>query len=185
MTCAAVLLAAGGGSRFGGATHKLLAPIGDLTVFELSLASAMDAGFDEVIVVTGACDLDPHIPPTVTKIHNLRWADGQATSLDSAVGHLLSTDHDAAVFGLADQPGVDSECWRSLRDSESDLAMATYGGRRGNPVRIGRRLWSELPTEGDFGARYLLQSRADEVERLACNGRSDDIDTLEDLSSWS
>ena len=185
MTCAAVLLAAGAGSRFEGSTHKLLARIGDATVFETALGVVLRAGFDEVVVVTGSCDLTELIPVGVTVVHNPRWAQGQATSLNSAVEYLQSRPHDAAVFGLADQPGVDVECWRALRDSKAPLAAAVYGDVRGNPVRLGRSVWPDLPTEGDHGARHVLRTSSDEVERVACRGRSDDIDTLEDLSSWS
>ena len=59
MTIAAVLLAAGTGTRFDGPTHKLLAPWGAGSVFGAALASAASAGLDEVIVVTGAVDLTP------------------------------------------------------------------------------------------------------------------------------
>ncbi|MFM8482130.1 MAG: NTP transferase domain-containing protein, partial [Actinomycetota bacterium] len=82
----AVLLAAGAGSRFRGPTHKLLAPLpGDegRTVFETSLASALNAGFERVIVVTGAADIPAPLvrDSRVVLVHNHRWSEGQAHSV--------------------------------------------------------------------------------------------------------
>ncbi|MCP3934193.1 MAG: nucleotidyltransferase family protein [Actinomycetia bacterium] len=185
MTTAAVLLAAGEGSRYDGPTHKLLAPIDGSVVFERSLIPVLAAGFDEVIVVTGACELGRFIPDGVTIIDNPIWDEGQATSLAAAVDYLQAGLHDAAVIGLADQPGVTTDCWRSLRESNADLAAASYEGRQRNPVRLARSVWPELPREGDIGARQILRARSAEVERITCSGNSDDIDTLEDLRSWS
>ena len=53
MTIAAVLLAAGAGSRFVGPSHKLMALMRGRPVVLWALEAAVDAGFDEVVLVTG------------------------------------------------------------------------------------------------------------------------------------
>lgn len=184
-TVAGVLLAAGGGSRFDGSTHKLLAEIAGRPVVAHALDALLRAGLDETVVVTGAASISHLVPDGVTVVHNPSWADGQATSLQAAVRHCRDRGHDAMVVGLADQPGIAPSTWRALAEVEADLAVATYGGRRGNPVRLGRRVWDELPTAGDEGARSLLLASPDLVTPVACEGRSDDIDTMEDLDRWS
>jgi nicotine blue oxidoreductase len=58
------------------------------------------------------------------------------------------------------------------------LAYATYGGERGNPVRIGREHWEEaLALEGDEGARVLF--RRHDALAVPCDDTGDptDVDT--------
>jgi molybdenum cofactor cytidylyltransferase len=97
-----VLLAAGGGTRFQGATHKLAAPLGDRTVASWAVQAALDAGIGEVVVVTGAVRAaDLHLPPAVVELHNPRWADGQAGSLQLGIAHARAAGAGAVVVGLA------------------------------------------------------------------------------------
>jgi CTP:molybdopterin cytidylyltransferase MocA len=185
MTVAAVVLAAGGGSRFEGETHKLLAIVRGRPVVAWAIEHAAAAAFDDTIVVTGAVDLADVVPPGVTIVPNPRWADGQATSLQRAITHADAAGHDAVVVGLGDQPFVPAAAWRLVRDSGADLAVAVFEGQRTPPVRIARALWPALPTSGDEGARVLLRSRPDLVVPVTCPGSPVDIDTVEDLSAWN
>jgi len=178
----AVLLAAGGGSRFRGATHKLLAPLLGKPVYRWAIQHALDAGLD-VVVITGCAALDP--VEGVTFVHNDRWADGQATSLQCAVEEAQRRGLDAFTVGLGDQPFVTAETWRRVSASESPIAVANYDGIRGNPVRLSSVVWNLLPREGDLGARNLLAQRPDLVEDIPCDGSNADIDTLEDLQRWN
>jgi CTP:molybdopterin cytidylyltransferase MocA len=185
MTTLAVVLAAGGGTRFTGPTHKLLAPLRGKPVVQWALEHAIGAGLDETIVVTGAVDLSALVPDGVTVVHNPRWSHGQATSLQAAVAHARAQQHDAIVVGLGDLPGIPPEAWRLVADSGADLATAVISEQRTPPVRIGAALWGDLPTAGDEGARVLLRSRPDLVVPVTCPGTPVDIDTAEDLVQWS
>jgi CTP:molybdopterin cytidylyltransferase MocA len=183
MTVAAVLLAAGGGTRFRGNAHKLIAPLQGQPVYLHALAAARAAGLDETVVVTGAIPLD--LPPDVTVVANERWADGQATSVQAAVAYAIEAGHDAIVVGLADQPFIEADAWRIVASTDGPIVVATYGGRRGNPVRLHRDVWPLLATNGDEGARTLMKSRPDLVREVACSGDPADIDTVEDLQRWN
>jgi nicotine blue oxidoreductase len=186
----AVLLAAGGGSRFAGDTHKLLAPLDGRPV----LAHAVDALVAselEAVVVTGAVDVAHLVPEGIATVHNPAWPAGQATSVRVGVDEARRRGHDAIVVGLGDQPFVAGAAWRAVADADAALAVATYDGRRGHPVRLGEDVWELLPQDGDEVGRAVMRGRPELVVEIPCDAghtraeRTADIDTLEDLRRWS
>ncbi|MEY3493142.1 MAG: hypothetical protein RL413_560 [Actinomycetota bacterium] len=193
MTTVAVVLAAGAGSRFSGPTHKLLARLGrDATgsdsldtVSGRAIGAARAAGIGPVVVVVGAIDLPAEVTAGCVIVRNPNWAEGQATSVQSAVTAAREQGADAVVIGLADQPFVTPDAWRAVAAATSPIAVATYDGVRGNPVRLHESVWSLLPVSGDSGARDLIRLRPELVSEVACAGSSADIDTQEDLDSWT
>ncbi len=181
---AAVILAAGGGSRFVGPTHKLLAPLGAGRVVDHALDAARQAGLDATYLVTGAIAIDP--PPGVEVVPNGAWADGLATSLAAGIAAARAAGHLAVVVGLGDAPGATSEAWRRVAAMvDAPVAVATYEGVRGHPVRLAAEVWDMLPVTGDTGARELLSGRVVPVVEVPCPGSPADIDTMEDLTQWS
>ena len=184
------MLAAGAGSRFvasGGDGPKPLVEVSGVPVVDRVLDAALGAGLDEVVLVDGSTDLSDRATPQVVVLHNEAWADGIATSLQVAVAHARAAGHDAIIIGLADQPGITAAAWRDVATAaaEPPIAVATYAGRRGNPVRLGAAVWDLLPTTGDEGARRLMRERPDLVREVPCTGEPWDIDTVEDLERWS
>ena len=180
MSTAAVVLAAGGASRFEG-DHKLLTPFRGRPLVEWAIGAA--GTLDELIVVTGAVDVS--VPSTACQVRNASWHLGIATSLQAAIVVAEQRGHDAVVVGLGDQPMVPAEAWRAVAASTSPIAVATYDGRRGNPVRLAAEVWPLLPTTGDEGARVLMRERPELVAEVACAGDPADVDTREDLARWS
>ena len=79
MTTAAVVLAAGGGSRFAGGA-KLLAEFRGRPLVVWAVEAALAAGLDETIVVVGQTSFDGGLPTPVTVVPNPDWAGGIATS---------------------------------------------------------------------------------------------------------
>lgn len=186
MTTAAVVLAAGAGSRFVGPTHKLLAPFRGRPLVAWALETAVAAGLDATLVVTGAVDLGGLVPKEATVVRNERWAEGQATSVAAAVAAAARAGHDAVVVGLGDQPLVPASAWRAVAAADGvPIAVATYAGRRANPVRLAASVWPLLPETGDEGARALMRRQPDLVGEVACDGAGSDVDTTEDLRRWS
>lgn len=185
MSVAGLVLAAGASTRFRGPTNKLLAPFRGRPLWIWAVEAAAGAGFEELIVVTGAVDLGEELAALGARsVREPRWAGGQAVSL--AAGLAAAAGHDAAVVGLADQPLMGSEAWRAVGScTESQVAVATFGGLRRPPVRLAAEIWPLLPASGDEGARALMRQRPELVTEVPCSGEPIDIDTVEDLHQWS
>ncbi len=184
MTVAAVVLAAGPGSRFHGRTHKLLASLGGRPVVAHAVGAAVASGL-ATFVVTGAVDLQGRVDAEAVLVNNARWAEGQSSSLQAGIAAAAAAGHDAVVVGLGDQPLVGPHAWSALAACRAQMAVATYGGRLGNPVRLGADVWPHLPSIGEQGASSPVWERADLVVRVPCAGDPADVDTVEDLGQWS
>jgi CTP:molybdopterin cytidylyltransferase MocA len=185
MSTAGVILAAGGGSRFDGAGHKLLTGFRGRALVSWAISAALGAGLDEVAVVAGAVDLSGETPAEVSLIDNTNWATGQASSLQAALSWARGRGHDSVVVGLGDQPLVPSSAWAAVAASDCAIAIATFGGERRPPVRLERSVWDLCPTTGDEGARVLMRQRPDLVCEVVCDGQPADIDNVEDLDRWN
>ena len=181
-----VLLAAGAGTRFSGPQHKLLTGLFGAPIVA-SAFSAMRRAMSDVIVITGAVDLSgiSEITPT---LHNPDWKSGQRSSVIAAIKYAQENNYTAIVIGLGDQPFITPDAWTAVSSSDSPIAVATYDGYRGNPVRLDHSVWDmflELNSDPDSGARDLIHMHPELVEEVACKGNSADIDTAEDLDSWT
>ena len=179
----AVVLAAGAGTRFAGTSHKLDAILGGRPLIRHAVDAALEAAIGPVIVVTAGHVTTP-LPPTVTTVANESWADGQMSSLRVGIASASARGAHAVVVGLGDQPFVRADAWRAVAAADAPIAVATYDGRRGHPVRLHESVWDLLPTGGDEGARSLMRLRPDLVVEVPCQGSATDVDTLEDLRRW-
>ncbi len=186
----AILLAAGSGSRFGGG--KLLAPYRGRPLIEASLTNLAEAPIEETVAVVGddaqrlraVCE-----PYGVRVVENPDWRQGQSTSVRAGL-LALGPEVRAAVVLLADQPLVGPGAVGRLVaafEEGAEVAVATYGGRRRNPVLFSRAVWPLLEAElsGDEGARAVLRRHPDLATEVPCDGVGDpaDVDTEEDLRS--
>ena len=184
----AILLAAGSGSRFGGG--KLLAPYRGRPLIEAALASLEDAPVDERIAVVG--DDAERLREVCQRrgvriVENPDWRGGQSTSVLIGL-RACGAKTRAAVVLLGDQPLIGSEVVERLVAAFAEgakVAVATYGGKRRNPVLFSREVWPLLEAElaGDEGARSVLRRHPELVVEVPCEGAGDptDVDTKEDL----
>jgi CTP:molybdopterin cytidylyltransferase MocA len=185
---AAVVLAAGRGVRFGGDTPKPLLPLGGQTLLARALSSALASRLAPVLCVVSDAEVEDEVPEQVEVVHNADPARGIASSLQTALTALAGNERiGAVVVGLADQPLVGAEAYRRVADARDDvtpLAVATYGGVRGNPVMIARSLWPDaMALTGDEGARVLIRRYG--AREVPCDdtGEPTDIDTPDDLAA--
>ena len=195
----AILLAAGAGSRFTAPGHKLTAelpargPERASTVIERALAHVVAADIGPVVVVTGAVPdvltkLPTGLSPSVIVRHHPGWDAGQASTLRVGLAVAAELGATSAVVGLADQPFIEPDAWQAVAAARGPIAVATYDGRRGNPVKLDAGVWGLLDdlaaAHPDEGARALMRVRPDLVREVPCIGSPADIDTEEDLRRW-
>jgi nicotine blue oxidoreductase len=100
----------------------------------------------------------------VSRIRADDWAEGMGASLRAGLTALAPTTYDAVLVSLVDLPDVDAAVVARLVATASgpgDLARASYDGRPGHPVLIGRDHWAGVveTATGDRGARDYLATR--------------------------
>lgn len=176
---AGLLLAAGGGARFGG--PKALLEFAGERLVDRGVRLLERGGCHPFLVVLGAAAVPVRRAVTV---HNPDWRSGMGSSLRAGLA-ALPPDARAVVVALVDQPLVRPEAVRALIDSGAEVAVATYGGLRRHPVLIGRRHVAEVAAlaRGDVGARPFLAAHPELVTEVPCPGDPADIDTPEDLAA--
>jgi molybdenum cofactor cytidylyltransferase len=161
---AAVVLAAGSATRFGGG--KLLAQWRGAPLLHAALATARAAPATSITVVTGADEASVAacaraFDPAIRLVHAHDHAEGMAASLRIGIASLPPATAAAFVF-LGDMPRVPHAVLGPLAQAVAAGAPAAapvFGGRRGNPVVLGRELFSKVAAlRGDAGARPILQA---------------------------
>jgi molybdenum cofactor cytidylyltransferase len=137
----AVMLAAGTSTRMQG-RHKLLLPMAGETVIRRSVRALLDAGPEEIVVVTGFNGL--------AVIHaldglplrfqfNPYYDQGQMTSVAVGVA-ALNAPCDVVMVCLADQVLLKPADYRELIDAyaampHGSILVPSFNGQRGNPLR--------------------------------------------------
>ena len=180
MSTAAVVLAAGGGRRYG--MPKALVHYGGSLLVERAAATAREV-CDPVLVVLGAQAVDVWRTADLTGatvLANKDWATGMASSLRAGLDGLRGWPGriDAALVTLVDMPGMTAAALAAVaaHAAPDALAVATYDGVRGHPVLLGRDHWAGVveTVSGDEGARRYLA--AHDVTEVDCTGLADPAD---------
>lgn len=166
MTLIGLVLAAGEGSRMGRPKALVHDPDGTSWLVR-SVEVLRDAACDDVVVVLGArseetCALVPSGAQVVVADD---WADGMAASLRCGLRTLSAVEagFEIAVVTLVDLPDVDAEVVRRVvaaATGPAALVRASYDGRPGHPVVLGRDHWAVIADDvsGDQGAKSYLET---------------------------
>ena len=171
MSVAGVLLAAGGGRRFG--MPKALVEYRGRLLVEHAVAVLRDGGCEPVVVVLGAGAAEVRQRASLgdaVVVDNADWATGMGSSLRVGLAALSSADVTAAVVVPVDTPGLTASAVRrviSLARPET-LVRAVYDGEPGHPVALGRAHWAGAMAgaTGDKGAREYLRDH--DVIKVDC-----------------
>jgi molybdenum cofactor cytidylyltransferase len=191
-----VVLAAGAGTRFGGAGPKALAVFRGRPMIAWPLAALVDGGVDRVVVVVGfaadavAAGLDVVAGVEVARCE--AWAEGLSASLRTGVAAALAGPGgaEAVVVVLADQPllsaGAVARVVAARAPEAADAVRAGYGaGVIGHPTLLEASTFAAIgELRGDAGARELLRALGPRARVTDCAGlgRPDDADTPDALA---
>jgi molybdenum cofactor cytidylyltransferase len=186
---AAVVLAAGAGSRFGGG--KLLASVNGRPLLQHALDRLAEAGMAEVVVVLGddAAAIEEAIEwRRERRIRNEDPRRGLSSSVRIGIEG-LDRGVDGALIVLGDQPMISVEAIRALLDAPADRArpigVPVYLGDAGrNPVLVGRAAFGLVAeTTGDRGLGPVIAAHPELVAEVSVEvpGGNPDVDTRADL----
>lgn len=201
-----VVVAAGRGSRFGGAHHKLAQILGDardgITVLGATLHHAIESQLDVVVVTTApfadlarsqiaardvivlpevsaAAPVDPRV---VARADSLPDELGMGHSIRAGV--VARPEAAGWIVLPGDMPTVQPKTLQSVARAldQHSIAYAQYRGQRGHPVGFSAELYSELARlSGDQGARRLVARYAAHAVEVDDPGVLIDVDTPADL----
>ena len=182
MRVGGLVLAAGEGSRFAGGV-KQLAPLGGRPLLEHALAAVSQLSPRVVVLGHAAAQIRSAVDLQGARVAVCEdWRAGQAASLRCGIEAL--GDVGAAVVVLGDQPRITREAVAAVAACAGAVAArASYGGRPGHPVLLGRELLDRAgELRGDVGFRELL--RDVDVCEVEVGGLADpaDVDTREELA---
>jgi molybdenum cofactor cytidylyltransferase len=188
---AAVILAAGKGTRMGGA--KMTTLLRGEALVRHPHKAALASGAGPLVTVLGhdATSVSVALAGLDTRmVMNDDYASGLASSLKAGIAAVPDTAAGALIL-LGDMPNVTPAIINRLLAAFSGSPYAkavvpTVQGRRGNPVLIGRRLFDAVAAlDGDVGARRLLEAAGDDVVEVPIDDGAvlADVDTPEALAA--
>jgi molybdenum cofactor cytidylyltransferase len=185
----AIILAAGGSSRFG--QPKQLLPFRGESLVRRAVRAATAGGCEHVAVVVGGqrdlIEVELRETPALS-VHNAEWQRGPGTSIRAGLQHLLGaqSELDAVVLLACDQPFVDARTIAALitarEESGKAIAASRYANTLGVPALFDRSCFkSLLALPDESGAKALIEARAGHVAEVAFEEGAIDIDTPADL----
>lgn len=186
---AAVILAAGGSTRFG--SPKQLFEYNGQPLVRRAAITAAAAELDPVIVVLGAHADEVGKTLTsmgsLTLVTNADWHTGQASSLALGIEAAIAANAEAAVVMLADQPLVDAQSLErfvtAFRAGHRVIAAA-YEDTFGAPALFGAEHFRAIMSlSGDHGAGRWLKENSSIVTTIRMDSAAVDVDSPEDAAA--
>lgn len=180
-----VVLAAGRGSRYGGAAHKLAEPLAGHTVLGTTLRHAIETQLPVVLVTTEALAAQAGRQLARRDIVVLPAAEaarGMGASIATGVAERSGAQ--GWVVLPADLPLVRPASILAVAGAleQHPVVYAQYRGRRGHPVGFAAELYSELVLlSGDEGARRVMLRYPAHGQEVDDPGVLMDVDTVSDL----
>jgi molybdenum cofactor cytidylyltransferase len=166
---AAILLAAGAGTRFGG--EKLLHTLEDGVAIAAHAARNLLAATPDVIAVVRWGDF-PLYDMLEQEGCQVTMFQGAARGMGASLAHGVAQARsaDGWVVALADMPCVPAAIIKEIivsLEGGALIAAPVHKGERGHPVGFGAALREELlALDGDQGARAIVERHRDSVQLI-------------------
>lgn len=173
--------------------NKLLLNAGGQPMVRRAAQLCKDAGLSPIIAVLGheARLIEAALEGMAHCVLNKNFRSGMASSLTTGLA-ALPEDAAAAMIFLGDMPLVHSDDIIALRAafapaSGRHICIPVHGGRRGNPVLLGREVFAALAgLTGDQGAKSFIKQHENLVREVPAGpGVLFDIDTPEIYQKFS
>lgn len=184
----ALILAAGGSSRFG--QPKQLLPFRGKTLVRTIIAAACEAGCSPVVVVIGSDAEKIHaelVHTNVIEVRNADWQRGIGSSIRSGARALTdqAPSVEAILLLVCDQPAVNARLVQALiathEATKQNIVASGYADTVGVPALFDRSLFKELLSlDDEFGAKSIILQDPARVARFTFPEGAIDIDTWED-----
>jgi len=188
----AIVLAAGQSRRMG--SPKINLPWGKMTVLGQVVGTLLEAGLDEIILVTGAqpvVGVDEFVKQGIKLVYNPDCASGEMLSSFQVGLQATAAESQAALLALGDQPQMELAVVRAVMQaykvSRLPILIPSYQMHRGHPGVMSRVLWGEiLSMTPPATLREFLNSHAAEISYLdvATESVIQDLDTPEDYERF-
>jgi molybdenum cofactor cytidylyltransferase len=188
MRLAAVVLAAGGSTRFG--KPKQFALFQGETFIARMVTAAIEAGCARVVVVTGEDSTQVSLELSglaVSIAMNPNWQSGLGSSIAVGIRHAmdLTPDLEAVVLLTCDQPFVTVAVLAQLIQlrltSGKPIIASAYAETIGIPALFDRSCFPDLlRLKGDSGAKGIILTRPQDVASFDFPAGEIDIDTAAD-----
>jgi molybdenum cofactor cytidylyltransferase len=184
----AIILAAGGSSRFG--QPKQLLPFRGKTLVRTVVDAAREAGCWPVVVVIGNNGEKIHrelAHANVIEVQNANWQRGIGSSIRIGVRALTNhqPDVDAILLLVCDQPAVNAVLVEGLiatyRATKKEIVASSYADTIGVPALFNRGLFEELLSlDEECGAKSIILQDPERVAQFTFPEGAIDIDTWGD-----
>jgi molybdenum cofactor cytidylyltransferase len=184
----AVILAAGGSSRFG--QPKQLIPFRGKSLVYRIIDAACEAGCSPVVVVIRSEDEKLYREfdgAGVVTVQNHQWSRGIGSSIRCGIQGLIKSlpDVEASVLLVCDQPAVNVRVIQRLialhETTGKSIVASSYADTLGVPALFSRSVFEELLSLGDkAGAKSIVLRSRERVASLSFPEGQTDIDTWED-----
>ncbi|MEP7078319.1 MAG: nucleotidyltransferase family protein [Chthoniobacterales bacterium] len=187
----ALILAAGGSTRFGEAKQFLV--FDGQALLRRVVVAAQEGGCAPIAAVVGQeweragaelAGTGAHL------VHNREWERGIGTSIRCGIKYLVrdAPSLEGAILLACDQPYVNGEVISRLigerKKSGKTIVASHYAGTLGIPAFFGASWFGALCSlDDESGAKSLLQSHHGDMAHIEFEGGAVDIDTPDEYAS--